>query len=195
MVTAEQRAVAAAAAAAAAGAQPQPSLGAIWAALGDVPDPEIPVVSVLELGIVRAVEWDAADPGTLLVRVTPTYSGCPATDLIMQAIRDRLRDLGVIAMRLETVLSPPWSTTWLTAEGQRKLRAYGIAPPSAAIAASQTTVDVTGISPLRRSGMTICCPRCGAPRTQLVAQFGSTACKAHYRCLECLEPFDYFKPL
>lgn len=194
MVTAEQRAVAATAAAAS--THPRPSLGAIWAALGEVPDPEIPAVSVLELGIVRAVEWDAADPGTLLVRVTPTYSGCPATELIMQAIGERLRDVGVLAMRLETVLSPPWSTTWLTPEGQRKLRAYGIAPPSAAIAAPPTaTVDVTGISPLRRTGMTVCCPRCGAPRTQLVAQFGSTACKAHYRCLECLEPFDYFKPL
>ncbi len=194
MVTAEQRAVAATAAAA--GAAPgRPSLGAIWSALGEVPDPEIPVVSVLELGIVRSVEWDAGDPGTLRVRVTPTYSGCPATDLIMQAIRERLGALGVAAVRVETVLSPPWSTSWLTPEAQRKLRAYGIAPPSAAVASAQVAVDVTGISPLRRSALAIACPRCGAVRTQLVSQFGSTACKAHYRCLECLEPFDYFKPL
>jgi ring-1,2-phenylacetyl-CoA epoxidase subunit PaaD len=196
MVTQEQRAAAEVAASAAV-AGPSPALPAIWHALEAVPDPEIPVVSVVELGIVRGIEWDAADPTTLLVRVTPTYSGCPATDLIMVGIREALTALGVGRVRLEKQLSPPWTTDWITPDAKRKLRDYGIAPPTGAGPAASAAclpIDVTGISPLRRRSVVVPCPRCGSRQTTLVSQFGSTACKAQYRCTDCLEPFDYFKP-
>ncbi len=194
MVTPEQQALAAAADAAA-DRLPRPSIGAVWSALAEISDPEIPVVSVVDLGIVRGVAWDSADPLRLVVRVTPTYSGCPATDLIIATIRATLGDLGVPAVHIEVALSPPWTTAFMTAEGQRQLRAYGIAPPGAALAGRPARIDVTGIGPLRRASLTVPCPRCGALDTELVAQFGSTACKAQYRCLACLEPFDFFKPL
>ena len=203
MVTPEQRAIMETAAAAA----PRPTLGAIWVALDAVPDPEIPVISVIELGIVRAVEWSAVDPDTLIVRVTPTYSGCPATELIMDGIREALAALGVAHVQLEMQLSPAWTTDWMAAEAKQKLRAYGIAPPAGNGAragnmapagrgapATVARVDVAGISPLRHATAIVACPRCGSTQTTLVAQFGSTACKAQYRCRDCLEPFDYFKP-
>jgi ring-1,2-phenylacetyl-CoA epoxidase subunit PaaD len=197
MVTPEQIAVAETVAAAAVHA-PRPALPAIWRALEQVLDPEIPVVSVVELGIVRSVEWDAADPALLVVRVTPTYSGCPATDLINAGIRDALVALGVPRVRLETQLAPAWTTDWIAPEARNKLRAYGIAPPMAGELAAanraSAAVDVTGISPLRRTSVVVPCPHCGSLQTRLLAQFGSTACKAQYRCDECLEPFDYFKP-
>jgi ring-1,2-phenylacetyl-CoA epoxidase subunit PaaD len=196
MVTLEQRAVAEAAACAPV-AGPWPTLPAIWHALEAVPDPEIPVVSVVELGIVRGIEWDAADSTTLRVRVTPTYSGCPATDLIVAGIRGALTALGVGRVRLEMQLSPAWTTDWITPEAKRKLRDYGIAPPTgvgSAASAACLPIDVTGISPLRRRSVVVPCPRCGSMQTTLVSQFGSTACKAQYRCTDCLEPFDYFKP-
>jgi len=189
--------VAAANATAAASARPapRPSLEAVWRALGAVPDPEIPVVSVVELGIVRDVEWDDAAPHALVVRVTPTYSGCPATELIMDGIRDALAALGVAELRLETRLSPAWTTEWITPEARRKLREFGIAPPAGEGAPTAVArVDVTGISPLRRMSVVVPCPRCGSRQTKLLSQFGSTACKAQYRCDDCLEPFDYFKP-
>jgi ring-1,2-phenylacetyl-CoA epoxidase subunit PaaD len=190
MVTPEQRAIMATAAATAA----RPALGAIWAALDAVPDPEIPVVSVLELGIVRAVEWSVDDPDTLIVRVTPTYSGCPATELIMDGIREAMAAIGVAHVRLETRLAPAWTTDWMTPEARQKLREHGIAPPAGGGAdAGAARVDVAGISPLRRATVVVTCPRCGSTQTELVAQFGSTACKAQYRCVDCLEPFDYFK--
>ena len=197
MVTREQRAIAAAAASAQT-TSPRPSLAAIWNALDGVPDPEIPVVSVVELGIIRSVEWEAAttdraDGDTLVVAVTPTYSGCPATELIMAGIREALAALGVPRVRLDTRLAPAWTTDWIVPEAKDKLRAYGIAPPTGDAPASGR-VDVTGISPLRRAAAVVPCPRCGATNTRLVSQFGSTACKAHYRCEACLEPFDYFKP-
>jgi ring-1,2-phenylacetyl-CoA epoxidase subunit PaaD len=190
MVTPEQKAIHETATAAA----PRPTLGAIWAALDAVADPEIPVVSVIELGIVRGIEWPAAEPDTLVVRVTPTYSGCPATELILSAIHDALAALGVAHVRIETQLAPAWSTDWLTPEARRKLRAYGIAPPAAASAGSRAHVDAAAVPVVRRARASVSCPRCGSARTQVVAQFGSTACKAQYRCLDCLEPFDYFKP-
>ncbi len=196
MVTPEQTALAATAAAAAEG-QPRPGLGELWRALEGVPDPELPVVSVIELGMVRAIEWDAADPALLVVKLTPTYSGCPATELIMTGIQDAVLAAGAPAVRIDLELSPPWTTDWLSAEAQRKLRAYGIAPPGMALPADPAApmpIDVTGISPLRRAAFVVPCPRCGSTRTQLVAQFGSTACKAQYRCTDCLEPFDFFKP-
>ena len=173
----------------------RPSIAAVWDALAAVPDPEIPVVSILELGILRGVEWDHDDPATLVVSVTPTYSGCPATEMITVLIRDGLTAVGVARLRLETRLSPAWTTDWITSEGKRKLREFGIAPPDGLRAVSaMVPVDVTGISPLRHSDVVVACPRCGSLRTQLLSQFGSTACKAQYRCLVCLEPFDYFKP-
>ncbi len=189
MVTPEQLALAETAAEAAS-KTPRPSLDAIWVALAHVPDPEIPVLSVVDLGIVRRVAWEATDPAELVVRVTPTYSGCPATDVIVGGIRNALASLGVPRVRVETQLSPPWTTDWISAEARARLRDYGIAPPMEATA----KVDVTGISPLRRKAVAVPCPRCGSHHTRLLAQFGSTACKAQYRCGDCLEPFDYFKP-
>ena len=191
MVTPEQRALMDAAHAAA----PRPSLGAIWAALESVADPEIPVVSVIELGIVRGVEWSETDPDTLTARVTPTYSGCPATDAIVAAVRAALGALGVRHLHVVAELAPAWSTAWITPEGKRKLREYGIAPPPGNGAAAATVVDTSGIRQRPRADDVVCCPRCGSAQTELVAQFGSTACKAQYRCTDCLEPFDYFKPL
>jgi ring-1,2-phenylacetyl-CoA epoxidase subunit PaaD len=174
----------------------RPSIGALWTALAAVPDPEIPVVSVAELGILRGVEWDPADPDTLVVIVTPTYSGCPATELIASLIRDAMSAAGVARVRVETRLSPAWTTAWITPEGRAKMREFGIAPPEGGRAApASAAIDVTGLSPLRRAGVVVPCPRCGSVATRLLSQFGSTACKAQYRCLDCLEPFDYFKPL
>ena len=170
-------------------------LGTAWTALASVTDPEIPIVSVLELGIVRGLCWDDDDPATLVVTVTPTYSGCPATEVIAASIRDALNAAGIDRTRVETALLPAWTTDWITPEGSRKLREFGIAPPDGTRAVSKSaTIDVTGISPLRRFAIAVACPRCASKRTKLVSQFGSTACKAHYRCLDCLEPFDYFKP-
>ena len=170
-------------------------LGDAWAALAGVADPEIPVVSVIELGILRGIRWDADDPSLLVVTVTPTYSGCPATEMIAASIREALGAAGIARARIETSLVPAWTTEWITLEGRRKLREFGIAPPDGVRAVSQPVpIDVAGISPLRRSAITVVCPRCASQRTELVSQFGSTACKAHYRCLDCLEPFDYFKP-
>jgi ring-1,2-phenylacetyl-CoA epoxidase subunit PaaD len=191
MTTAERQAVAAAAAMAAAGA-PQPPLDAIWRALDAVPDPEIPVVSVVELGIVRAIEWDREDPATLVVRVTPTYSGCPATELIMAGIRDALAAAGLARFRLETQLAPPWTTDWIAPGAREKLRGFGIAPPAGGSVA--VPVDTSALRSRRRAAIVVPCPRCGSERTRTLSQFGSTACKAQYRCDACLEPFDYFKP-
>jgi ring-1,2-phenylacetyl-CoA epoxidase subunit PaaD len=173
----------------------RPSIDALREVVASVPDPEIPAVSVVELGILRGIDWDAHDPSTLVVTVTPTYSGCPATELIAASIRKALAAAGVARVRIDTQLSPAWTTDWITGEGRRKMREFGIAPPdgSRAVAAS-AAIDVSGISPLRRASVAVACPRCDSRRTQLVSQFGSTACKAHYRCLDCLEPFDYFKP-
>ena len=138
----------------------------IWGVLKDVPDPEIPAVSILDLGIVRGVEEEK-------VVITPTYSGCPATQFIEQSIRAALDAAGYRQVAIETVLSPPWTTDWISEEGRRKLAAYGIAPPDLAKAAT--------------------CPRCGSTDTEEVSRFGSTPCKAQWRCKSCLEPFDRFK--
>ena len=162
-------------------------LARAWEALGRVPDPEVPVVSVVELGIVRDVRLD---DGTVVVTVTPTYSGCPATETIARDIGAALADAGIGAARMETRLSPAWTTDWVTPEARRKLRIFGIAPPHV----RERRIDVSGISPLRRRDSVVSCPHCGSARTRLLSQFGSTACKAQYRCDGCLEPFDYFKP-
>ena len=162
------------------------SVGRVWEALAGVPDPEVPAVSIVELGIVRDVAFDG---GRLRVDLTPTYSGCPATEMIATLVRERLSDIGLPDVDLVTRLSPPWTTDWIAPEARGKLTAFGIAPPHL----SGSRVDVKGISPLRRASVVVPCPRCGSTRTSLLSQFGSTACKAQYRCDACREPFDYFK--
>lgn len=160
---------------------------AIWKALSTVLDPEVPVISIVELGIVREVQQD---DGHVRVVLTPTYSGCPATELIAMLVRESLAAIGIDDVELVTQLAPPWSTDWMAPEAKPRLAAFGIAPPHL----RAPRIDVTGISPLRRQEVVVPCPRCASPRTRLVSQFGSTACKAQYRCDACLEPFDYFKP-
>ena len=154
---------------------------AVWSVLRDVPDPEIPVLSIVDLGIVRFVRWDAN--GALRVGLTPTYSGCPATDVIRGSVTRALTRAGYPEAKVETVLSPPWTSDWLSQEGRQKLAAFGIAPPAEAVS-----------SPRRLFGdPRVACPKCGSDVTEKISEFGSTPCKAHYRCTECLEPFDYFK--
>lgn len=147
----------------------------IRAILARVPDPEIPAVSVIDLGIVR-------DIGDDNVTITPTYTGCPATMAIEQSIRLALDANGFGGVSILTTLSPPWSTDWISDEGREKLRAYGIAPPpkgaGAAALKNQTAAE---------------CPRCGSSNTEELSRFGSTPCKALWRCKACLEPFDRFK--
>ena len=138
----------------------------IWAILKGVPDPEIPAVSVVDLGIVREVAPDR-------VRITTTYSGCPASAVIEQSIRDALDAAGYRDVTIETVMSPAWTTDWISETGRAKLKDYGIAPPDLAKAAT--------------------CPQCGSADTEQVSRFGSTPCKAQWRCKSCLEPFDRFK--
>jgi ring-1,2-phenylacetyl-CoA epoxidase subunit PaaD len=161
----------------------KPSVEQVWAWLDEVPDPEIPAISLVDLGIVRAVAWEG---DTLAVTVTPTYSGCPATSVIAFDILEALRAKGVEKVRLDRRLSPPWTTDWITEKGRESLRAYGIAPPvdgTAACGAAMLTQPE------------VACPRCGSTHTEVVSQFGSTPCKAHWRCRDCLEPFDYFKSI
>jgi len=140
----------------------------IWAVLETVPDPEIPVLSVLDLGIVRDVRADR-------VLITPTYTGCPATQVIEHDIRAALDAAGYRTVRIDMTLSPPWTTDWISTEGREKLRAYGIAPP---IPAGTHAVH---------------CPQCGSAETEEISRFGSTPCKAQWRCRSCAEPFDLFK--
>jgi ring-1,2-phenylacetyl-CoA epoxidase subunit PaaD len=153
-----------------------------WQVLARVPDPEIPVISVTELGIVRDVK---AEGERLTVVVTPTYSGCPATEAIETAIRDALRQAGAGEVHIETRLAPPWTTDWLDPRAAEKLREYGIAPPGAAAA-----VHSVRIVPRLPA-----CPRCGSHDTERLSEFGATACKALYRCGACREPFEHFKPI
>ena len=151
-----------------------------WAVAAAVLDPEVPVVTVADLGILRSVEIDAQDRA--VARVTPTYSGCPAVLAIELAIEAALRDVGFDPL-IERVLTPAWTTDWITDQGREKLRAYGIAPP---VAGSSSKRALFG-------NVVVSCPRCAAQDTSKLSEFGSTACKAHYRCNACLEPFDYFK--
>jgi ring-1,2-phenylacetyl-CoA epoxidase subunit PaaD len=151
----------------------------IWRWLADVPDPEIPVVSVVDLGMIRKV---SVEDGKVDVEVSPTYSGCPATEVIENSIMEKLRDEGLDGVTVSRVLSPPWTTDWISDSGRDKLREYGLAPP----------VGSAGKRELLGRGA-ILCPRCGTKQTTLVSEFGSTACKASYKCDECLEPFEYFK--
>lgn len=166
-----------------------PSVDEVWHWLSEVPDPEIPVISLTDLGIIRDVGWQ---DDTLVVTVTPTYSGCPATTVINLEIERALAERGLGKVRLQRQLSPAWTTDWISIEGREKLRAYGIAPPIDGTAADGVLMKrIDRLS--GRSNLTIACPRCGSAATERISQFGSTPCKASYRCTDCLEPFDYFK--
>lgn len=161
----------------------------VWDWLGQVADPEIPVISVVDLGIVRAVELRA--DGECVVTITPTYSGCPAMDVIAQSVSEALRERGLARVTLRNQLAPAWTTDWMSEAGKRKLEDYGIAPPA------QQVIDISGLSAgVRRGAIAaprVLCPRCGSANTTITSQFGSTPCKALYKCVDCREPFDYFK--
>ena len=159
-----------------------------WRVLHDVLDPEVPAISVTDLGIVRDV---IAHGDGLEVVVTPTYSGCPATEVIAESIRHAVDAAGLGPARVTQRRAPAWTTDWITPEGREKLRAYGIAPPGAC------TAPAAGgnVSTIRLMARHVDCPRCGSAQTERLAAFGSTACKSLYRCVACREPFDYFKPL
>jgi len=160
----------------------------VWRTLAHVPDPEIPVVSIVDLGIVRSVEWRDDE---LVVTLTPTYSGCPATEVIVADVARALSTAGFRRHRLEIRLSPAWTTDWIAPEARNRLARYGIAPPGPHTAPVVQAIDV---SSLHRRRAEVACPRCGSVKTREVSRFGSTPCKAQYRCDDCLEPFDYFKP-
>jgi ring-1,2-phenylacetyl-CoA epoxidase subunit PaaD len=163
----------------------RPSLDQIRNWLGEIPDPEVPAVSVMDLGIVRDVQWSGDE---LVVAITPTYSGCPATSVIALEIEAALRARGIERLRIERRLSPPWTTDWITEEGRRRLEAYGIAPPA------ERAQSPSPFGRFQRSNpLAIASPRCRSENTWRVSEFGSTPCKAQYQCRDCLEPFDYFK--
>lgn len=165
----------------------------VWRWLAQVPDPEIPAISIVDLGIVREVRWDDSQfPATLMVTVTPTYSGCPATEVIASSIREALAQQGIEQPILQTRLSPAWTTDWLAPAAKEKLRAYGIAPPQGL--ASEQTIDISRLTRRERAApVLVICPRCGSRHTEVTSQFGATPCKALYVCRACAEPFDYFK--
>ncbi|MCF2132799.1 MULTISPECIES: 1,2-phenylacetyl-CoA epoxidase subunit PaaD [Burkholderiaceae] len=166
-----------------------------WAALDAVPDPEIPVVSIRELGILRDVRQ--APDGVIEAVITPTYSGCPAMAQIAEDIGAALDGVGLAPHRVISVLAPAWTTDWITEGAREKLRRYGIAPPSRTCATQGTQAQqpVRIVSrDEREQAQQPACPHCGSPNTERLSQFGSTACKALYRCITCREPFDYFKP-
>ena len=150
-----------------------------WRAAAAVVDPEIPVLTIADLGVLRGVE---IGDNCVEVLITPTYSGCPAMNMIALEIEAALAKAGIGGARVRTVLSPAWTTDWLTEDGRRKLRAYGIAPP--AVASGRRALFGVEVVP---------CPQCGSGDTERLSEFGSTACKALWRCRSCREPFDYFK--
>ena len=167
---------------------PAQAVRAVEAAIAHLTDPEIPVVSLTELGILRGVRVGA--DGVPEVVITPTYSGCPAMGQIEDDIHAALADAG-LAARVVTQLAPAWTTDWMTPAAREKLRAYGIAPPNGRAAHGSDKVITFA---RRAAGQPVPCPRCGSTHTTETSPFGSTACKALYRCLDCLEPFDLFKP-
>jgi len=161
------------------------SIEKLWSLVSQVNDPEVPVLSVTDLGIVRDIKWNG---DTVEVVITPTYSGCPAMQLIEWEIKASIvQETGLEKdkVKVTTVLSPAWTTDWMSEAGKQKLKAYGIAPPGP----TASVCDIT----LFAKEEAVQCPRCQSYNTTLVSQFGSTACKAHYRCNDCLEPFDHFK--
>jgi ring-1,2-phenylacetyl-CoA epoxidase subunit PaaD len=157
-----------------------------WEALQRVPDPEIPVISVTELRIVRDLVLN--DDGAL-VTVTPTYAGCPATEVIARSIVEALRAAGATSVEVRTQLSPAWTTDWISPAARERLRAYGIVPPQQTLAAGEQPISFRP-----RLAPPIACPRCASADTERLSQFGATPCKALYRCRACREPFEYFKP-
>lgn len=150
-------------------------------ALKEIPDPEIPVISIVDLGVIRSIH---ILPLGVEVVITPTYSGCPAMKQMEDDIVSTLKKMGVKEVYIKTVYTPAWTTDWLSADAKERLREYGIAPPQ------ESTTDKSFITGKTKQ---IKCPRCGSLHTEMVSQFGSTACKALYKCKDCLEPFDYFK--
>jgi ring-1,2-phenylacetyl-CoA epoxidase subunit PaaD len=148
----------------------------IWQILASVTDPEVPVLSILDLGIVRDIKISTEE---IEIIITPTYTGCPAMDMIAMNIRLALIENGYSKIKITSILSPAWTTDWMSEEGKLKLKKYGIAAP-------YTRSDET-------SDLVIECPQCNSTNTKLISEFGSTACKALYKCNECMEPFDYFK--
>lgn len=165
---------------------PHPTVEQVWQWLGAVPDPEIPVVSVTDLGIVREVAYEGDN---LHVVVTPTYSGCPATSVIALDIENALRTQGLTNVVVSRRLSPAWTADWITQDARDRLKAYGIAPPVPGTAADGRLRAAR----LGQGNLVVPCPRCDSNDTERISQFGSTPCKAQYRCRACLEPFDYFK--
>ena len=154
----------------------------IWQYLEEVFDPEIPVLTIVDLGVVRSV---SIRENECLVVITPTYSGCPAMKLIEEEVITKLNEKGVDNVNVELTLSPAWTTDWISENGRRKLLEYGIAPPQDEIDKSVLFSEPTKVP----------CPQCKSVNTRMISQFGSTACKAHYQCNDCLEPYDYFKCL
>ena len=177
----------------------RPGVAAIWRALAAVPDPEIPVISVVDLGIIRGVEWRDDE---WVISVTPTYSGCPATEVIASDIGRALVAAGVARFRIETRLAPAWTTDWIAPDARQRLADYGIAPPGNGAAVSSqigqmgqpSRIDISALHRHRTEAANVPCPRCNSTRTRQQSRYGSTPCKAQYRCDDCLEPFDYFKP-
>ena len=160
-----------------------------WAVAAAVVDPEIPVLTIVDLGVLRDVR---VEDGAVEVFITPTYSGCPAMQVIAESVTEALHQHGVTNVRLVNQLSPAWTTDWMSDAGKAALKGYGIAPPA------QQVIDISGLhTGVKRNALqpklTVTCPNCGSTHTELTSQFGSTPCKALYKCLDCREPFDYFK--
>ena len=171
-------------------ADAQARIARAWDVLAGVPDPEVPAVSVCELGIVRGVEVEGEGVAVVL---TPTYSGCPATEAIEASVRAALEAEGLGPVVLRQRRAPAWTTDWITPEGRRKLLAYGIVPPGP-VQLPDGGVPMRFVA--RRPAPTpLACPRCGSANTERLAAFGSTACKALHRCIACGEPFEHFKPI
>jgi ring-1,2-phenylacetyl-CoA epoxidase subunit PaaD len=163
--------------------------GSVWEIAAEVADPELPVVTLGDLGILRAASVEA--DGTAVVTITPTYSGCPAVAEIRADLRRRLGAAGFARVEVRTVLSPPWTTDWITEEGRRKLASHGVAPPGKVGRRAAGPIPLN-FGPTRRTAV---CPQCGSADTEEVSEFGSTACKALRRCLSCREPFEHVKEI
>lgn len=152
-----------------------------YSILEKISDPEIPVISIIDLGIVQSCQYK---DGKIYITITPTYTGCPAMDMISVNIKSAFQEEGYSEVDLQLILSPAWTTDWITENGKAKMRAYGIAPPI------EKTTDK---SFLHNEVKVVPCPQCNSMNTEMISLFGSTACKSLYKCLDCLEPFDYFK--
>lgn len=173
------------------GASAQDRLARAWEVLDGVPDPEVPAVSLRELGIVRDMHTEG---DVLVVVLTPTYSGCPATEVIENDVLAAIKAGGLGPARVQLQRAPAWTTDWISATGREKMRAYGIAPPGPVAAGAAQPLKFMPRQP-RHAIETVACPHCASAHTERLSAFGSTACKSLYRCLACREPFEYFKPL